>query len=155
VLKVLTPGAKWQTNEMTIHLHLVLRLRMVKLYLCSQICLHGMVVTKHEKKKTYTFLSRGLSSIRVNAAFAYDCCLIKEILKLASHFDDLEWLHVRRSNIPGSHIFHIFKVAPKVISALLTHALHQLLLCVEIHVYVTFNCINTYVRLSTLEETTM
>jgi hypothetical protein len=89
---------------------------------------------------------------------AHDVRLIKQILKPACHSDDLEWLHVARasrSNIPGSHIFHIFKVAPKVISTLLTHVLYQLLLCVEIHVYIAFNCINTYVRLPTLEKTTM
>jgi hypothetical protein len=42
--RVLFPQSGWGLN-LTTHLHLVLRLRMVELYLHSPVCLHGVVLT--------------------------------------------------------------------------------------------------------------
>jgi hypothetical protein len=40
----LSPGIKWPGMELTTHPHLVLKLRIVELYLHSLTCLHGIVL---------------------------------------------------------------------------------------------------------------
>jgi hypothetical protein len=39
-----SPGVKRPGQKLTSHLYLVLRARMVELYPCSPICLHGVVL---------------------------------------------------------------------------------------------------------------
>jgi hypothetical protein len=43
VTDVLSPGVRWKERDLTTHLHLVPRLRMVELYLHSLIYLHGVM----------------------------------------------------------------------------------------------------------------
>jgi hypothetical protein len=45
VLEANSPGVKWDKGlKLTTHLHVMPRSRMVKLYLHSPICLHGIVL---------------------------------------------------------------------------------------------------------------
>jgi hypothetical protein len=47
VLEVNSPGVKWDESvKLTTHLHVVPRSRMMKLYLHSHICLHGIVLNE-------------------------------------------------------------------------------------------------------------
>jgi hypothetical protein len=58
VLGALTPGVKWQGVKLATHLHSVLRLRIVKLYLHSPINLPGIVlnyIIKYKDKFTFLF----------------------------------------------------------------------------------------------------
>jgi hypothetical protein len=56
VLVAVSPVVKQQGCEMTTHLHLVLRLRMVELYLHSPIHLHGMVLNPRDNFTFYLYL---------------------------------------------------------------------------------------------------